>query len=204
MTPHHALATTAVGTAIPAALAQRLAVDVHAGPISATAVFSPDRTYRYLLTRDWGLAPRLVVLMLNPSVADADVDDPTIARVIRFAMREGCGGLVVLNLFALRATDPAELARTADPVGPDNDAMLDVVTADRAQPVVIAWGAIAYRPAHRSRTNTVTERLRARGVPLRCLGRTRGGHPRHPLYLPATAPLTPWQPLATQGKTEDH
>lgn len=183
--------------AIPAlAPTRRLQIDVHAGPISATAVFSPARTHRYLLTRGWGRARRMVLLMLNPSTADATTDDPTIARVTRFAIREGCGGLAVLNLFALRATDPDELARSADPVGPDNDDMIDALTADPGQPVVLAWGAIAYRSAHRPRTDAVTARLQARGVPLRCLGRTRAGHPRHPLYLPATAPLTPWQPPA--------
>jgi hypothetical protein len=80
--------------------------------------------------------------MLNPSTADASQDDPTIRRCIGFARQWGCGRLVVLNLFAFRATDPADLKRAADPVGPENRAWFDRTLVDDlvGGPVVCGWG----------------------------------------------------------------
>jgi hypothetical protein len=86
------------------------------------AVFSPDQKYRYVLWREWSGHPRrLVVIGLNPSTADATKNDPTVTRCINFAKREGCGGMIMLNLFAFRATDPGVMMEAADPVGPEND-----------------------------------------------------------------------------------
>ena len=82
------------------------------------------RVYRYLLTRRWGTVPAMVWIMLNPSTADAFAEDPTIRRCLIFAHREGCGGLTVVNLFALRSTDPKALTRHPDPVGPANDTFI--------------------------------------------------------------------------------
>ncbi|MFD5245688.1 DUF1643 domain-containing protein [Amycolatopsis sp. NPDC058340] len=172
---------------------ERLDVQVRPDLLSdSVAVFNSTGTHRYLLTRRWGAGDSLTVIMLNPSTADAFADDPTITRITRFARRDGYGGLVVLNLYGLRATDPVELARAGDPVGPDNDTMIAGCTWDTTRPVLVAWGGIAYQPRHRARVAAVVDDLTGRGVPLWCLGRTAAGHPRHPLYLPATAPLGPW------------
>lgn len=73
------------------------------------AVFSDDRAYRYLLTRDWGEGPRATFVLLNPSTADEFVNDPTISKCIRFAKRWGLGGLNFVNVYALRSTDPKGL-----------------------------------------------------------------------------------------------
>jgi hypothetical protein len=89
--------------------------------MTATAVLSDCGTYRYRLGRRWAEGPVDVWIMLNPSTADATVDDRTIRRCMEFSRRWGAGALVVGNLFALRATDPAELVRHPDPIGPDND-----------------------------------------------------------------------------------
>lgn len=152
------------------------------------ALFDPARTYRYLLEHRWASTAPMVLVMLNPSTADETRDDPTMRRALRFARREGCGGLIVVNLFALRATDPAALAAHPDPVGPDNDQIL-CAAVGRGAPVVAAWGT--HGTLH-GRDRAVLRLLTP--VRLRCLGLTAGGQPRHPLYLPASAPLTDYRP----------
>lgn len=154
------------------------------------ATISPCGTYRYDLTRRWGDGPTATWVMLNPSTADASTDDPTIRRCIGFSKREGCGGLRVVNLYALRATDPAELVRHPDPHGPDNPAMLidTARAARRGELVVVAWGShpMAVRGA-----SEVGGPLATAGAV--CLGRTKAGHPRHPLYVKGDQPLEPWE-----------
>ena len=135
-------------------------------------------------------------ICLNPSTADAVTDDPSIRRMRGFAKREGCGGICVLNLYAVRSPDPSVLRHHGrfhpdlpDPVGPDNDKWLSIL-ADWALgevPVVAAWGA---NPIAVSRATAVMKLLA--GVPLACLGVTATGAPRHPLYVRADAPLIPW------------
>lgn len=166
------------------------------GGIAAAVFDSPARTYRYLLTRIWdpSKAPA-VFLMLNPSTADAMVDDATIRRLAGpngFARRMGAGGLAVVNLFALCSTDPRALRHHADPVGPLNDAFIRRATSG-ASTVVAAWGAAG---VERGRSAQVTEALRRRGVALHCLGRTATGQPRHPLYLPSLASPEPYEVAA--------
>lgn len=155
------------------------------------AVLSDDGRYRYLLTRVWDdTLPLLGWCCLNPSKADHLVDDPSLTRMISFSQAFGYGGLLLGNLFGLRATDPAELTRCADPIGPDNDQYLLSALADLD--VMCAWGASV--PSYwRHRPPAVAARLRERGARLHHLGLTKGGHPRHPLYLRADTPLTLWE-----------
>lgn len=156
-----------------------------------SALLSEDGLYRYLLTRSWSApgAPRAVFVMLNPSTADATQDDATIRRCVQFAKTWGMGGLTVVNLYALRATQPARLWQHADPVGPDNDRILTstaVLAAEADFPIVGAWGANA-KPAR------VAAVLGLPGMGrLQCLGTTKAGQPRHPLYLSGGTPLQPW------------
>lgn len=151
--------------------------------LERSAVFSPDGRYRYRLDRAWGSGPPMVAVWLNPSTADAETDDPTVRRGMGFARAAGCGRLVVVNLFGWRATDPAQLRTAADPVGPDNDAWIAAAAAEPAAVVVAGWGA----RADPIRVRTVLGLLG--DSQLFCLGRTAGGAPRHPLYLPVTASL---------------
>ena len=116
--------------------------------------------------------------MLNPSTADESTDDPTIRRCIGFARVWGYGGLEVVNLFALRTTDPRELRLSRDPIGGLNDAYLvDAMT--RSAATVIAWGA---HGVFRSRAAAALGLLSPRAR-LLALGWTNSGEPRHPLYL---------------------
>ncbi|MHA4819459.1 DUF1643 domain-containing protein [Streptomyces aculeolatus] len=159
---------------------------------AGVAVFSaePTPTYRYALTRTWGepSGEHVVFVLLNPSTADSTDDDPTLRRIIGFARREGFAGAVVVNLFALRSTDPSALAEHPDPVGEHGDAVLDLLAAQQV-PVIAGWGASGQ---FAGRDAAVAEQLDAHSVRLHCLGTTKAGHPRHPLYLPAAAPLQPW------------
>lgn len=149
----------------------------------ASATISDDGVYRYDLTRTWDAASgRLTFVMLNPSTADAAVDDPTIRRCKAFAKREGFGGIVVLNLYALRATNPRELDIADDPVGPGNDDTIARVLASKTR-AVAAWGAHA-APA-RARAVTAL----APHVAWQALSTTKAGAPRHPLYVRGDTPL---------------
>lgn len=148
-----------------------------------------DGDFRYELTRSWGDGPVCTFIMLNPSTADADQDDPTIRRCVGFAKALGCGSLCVVNLYAYRATNPRDVFRQDGRVGPKNDYWLSVaaVYADvKDSPLIAAWGAHAeeWRVQH-VLTLPGMQRLTALGV-------TKDGHPRHPLYLPASARPEPW------------
>lgn len=147
------------------------------------AEISECGTYRYVLRRDIGQPSRWVkpclFIMLNPSTADEVQDDPTIRRCIGFAEREGCTSLTVVNLFALRATDPRELKKHADPIGPLNDQRIEEMIDEHSLGIVVAaWGA---HPMAKKRGMNV----RAKFGPFKCLGITKDGQPKHPLYLKA-------------------
>jgi hypothetical protein len=150
-------------------------------------------TYRYRLGRRWAEGPVDVWIMLNPSTADATVDDRTIGRCMEFSRRWGAGALVVGNLFALRATDPTELVRHPDPIGPDNDEHLTALAAWAhllGGRVIAGWGA---HPMAAERARIVHRRIRQQ-TDLLTLGTTKAGAPRHPLYVKGDTPLTRWAP----------
>lgn len=164
--------------------------------MSAGAQLSPCDRYRYVLWREIPGGPRTrrcLFVMLNPSTADATQDDPTIRRCMGFAKREGCSAITVVNLYAFRATDPAhlsaELMRGTDVVGPDNlahvETQLGMFRAGLGI-IVAAWGANPFATGQ----PTIQHWLRQSGS--LCLGMTKDGSPRHPLYVKADQPLVPW------------
>ena len=157
------------------------------------AILSDCARYRYALWRRWSDAPAVLFIGLNPSTADATQDDPTIRRCLRFAKAWGHGALYMGNLFAFRATDPRELMAAADPVGPETDAWLRHLALDSGL-IVAAWGA---HGDYRGRAAVVAEAL---PMHVHCLGRTKDGQPRHPLYLRSDAQPEPWAALAAQRK----
>lgn len=172
------------------------------GDWSSWATLSPCGTYRYALGRCWDEEPNpddgfiftravFSIVMLNPSTADHTLDDPTIKKCIHFAKQEGCGSLLVRNLFAYRATNPKELLKVADPVGPRN---LDVLALDPMLAMrVAAWGQLGTK-----KLRSLCQHTRV-AASMRCnfvLGLTEHGYeryshfadrtsrqPRHPLYL---------------------
>lgn len=154
------------------------------------ATISEDGLYRYELTRRWSntqtLSSRtLTWVMLNPSTADAELDDPTIRRCIRFSKDWDFDALVVVNLFALRATKPVHLNHHPDPVGPKNDLLAGYWMRNTV--VVAAWGA--HKKAA-ERTNWFWDQTASSHYKPLCLGLTNGGNPRHPLFVAAdTKPM---------------
>jgi hypothetical protein len=156
-------------------------------PPGAEALFDPSGRYRYRLSRRWAGGGRAIAfVMLNPSTADAERDDPTIRRCSGFARAWGFSAMTVVNLFALRATDPARLRRARDPVGRDNDEHIAAAAA-ACDALVLAWGA---HGALGGRDRDVLALLR--GCRPACLGVTRSGQPRHPLYLPSATRRRPF------------
>lgn len=152
------------------------------------ANFGPERIHRYLLWRIWDRRRGVVLFIaLNPSTADAKLDDPTVRRMMRFARDWGYGGIEVVNMFAFRATQPADLKRAVDPVGRNNNQVL-LHRAHAAKLVVACWGR---HGAWRGRDHEVRRLLK--GIPVHHLGMTNGGHPRHPLYLRTDTQPQPWE-----------
>lgn len=168
--------------------------------VRPSAEVSADDRYRYHLERDWSDpaddAKLLPFIMLNPSIANAELDDPTIRRCVGLAWSHGYTGIFVVNLFAYRTSKPSILWRDMDAgidvVGPKNDGILEAVMSiagDLGRPVVAAWGAA---PRAGQRVKRILELAGARN--LHAFGVTNSGAPRHPLYLRSDCELTPWTP----------
>jgi hypothetical protein len=146
------------------------------------ATFDATERYRYTLERVWVEHPKRLCnfVMLNPSTADAKVLDPTVTRCVGYAHDWGYDGLIVTNIFAFRSTNPKLLRAVDDPVGPDNNAAI-LAAAYRSKLVIAAWGT--HGKLH-GRGGLVAEQLRqVMQNDLKCLGMTKYGHPKHPLYL---------------------
>lgn len=150
--------------------------------MSRGAGMSSCHKYRYSLWRIWeARGPCVAFIGLNPSTADEVIDDPTIRKCIGFARRWGFGGLFMLNLFPLRATLPRDMKAAVDPLGgPAADSVL-LHYADQCQRLVACWGVDG---AYRGRGDQVVNLLQAAGRELHCLGVTKDGQPKHPLYIP--------------------
>lgn len=145
------------------------------------AVLSDCGKYRYLLRRSWDhKLPRALYIMLNPSTADAEVDDATIRSCFRLARPWGYGSLEVVNLFAWRATDPAELEKAADPVGNPRNADTIQMALKRCDLAICAWGA---HPMAEERGQLAVSTVRGYKPAAYCLGTTKHGAPKHPLYI---------------------
>jgi hypothetical protein len=159
-----------------------------------SAIISDCGLYRYELRREWDdKLPPMVVIMLNPSTADAEKDDPTISRCINRAQDLGFGSLIVGNLFAFRASDPKRLRTADDPVGLDNAASLVKVLAECKQKhgkLLLAWGT----EGTYCEAGHVFLRLLASpsGLEYFCLGKTKQGQPKHPLYVRLSQRLEPY------------
>jgi len=159
-----------------------------------TAIISACGNYRYELRRIWQPKRGVVLfVMLNPSTADANIDDNTIRRCMGYAATWGKGGIVVGNLFAYRATKPTDLKKAFDPVGPLNDKYLRAMS-DKAKITVCAWGN---HGKYLNRDKAVLSLIKDP----RCLAINKTGTPKHPLFAESwlePRPFTPNQRLHTE------
>jgi len=147
---------------------------------ASTAIYSDCEKYRYMLTRIWDTsAPKAHFIMLNPSTATEVQNDPTVERCERRARALVFGAFRVTNIFAWRDTEPRNMRRAADPVGPENDSAI-LQSCDWADQIICAWGA---HGEHKDRGHQVTRLLKSTGRDLHHLGLTKAGHPKHPLYI---------------------
>lgn len=144
-----------------------------------SAVFSDDLKFRYRLSRRWGPGRVMPVICCNPSRAGAELDDPSVRRLIGFARRLGFDAIDLGNCYAYVATLPADLRAAGYPVGPDNDGHLAEIC--RGQPLAVCgWGAIA---TGLSRPTEVLGLLKTWGVKPMALQINAGGTPAHPARL---------------------
>ncbi|GLQ05517.1 DUF1643 domain-containing protein [Sneathiella chinensis] len=155
------------------------------------ATFSDCEKYRYRLWRQWDDGPRVAFLMLNPSTADADRNDPTVERCHRRAVAMGFGAMEVINIFAFRATDPRDLKQAAQPVGPLNDATI-LESARASDTLICAWGS---HGDFQNRDEQVRTLLRTNGIKAQVLKLTSKGQPGHPLYIPYSCTPVPWEDI---------
>jgi hypothetical protein len=152
-----------------------------------TAEMSPCGIYRYTLTREWEDGKCVAWIMFNPSTADASIDDPTIRKCVGFSRRWGFGRMIVVNLFAIRSTDPKTVRKTADPVGPLNNYWISAACKE-AREVVLAWGCGQHFPISHTSRHFEVIRMLGDEKSITCLGKGMGGHPKHPLMLPYSTP----------------
>lgn len=158
-----------------------------------SAVISECGLYRYRLDRHLqNSGPVAAILGVNPSTADALIDDQTIRKDIGFASRLGWSRIIKGNKFGFRATDVTELRTARDPIGHDNDRYLREIMAE-ADVVVFAWGPLSKLPKHLRRRWIDVRAIAAElgKVPM-CWGVAQDGQPRHPLMLAYATPLVPW------------
>ena len=143
--------------------------------VNKNATFSDCRKYRYALSRTWnGKKKTILFIGLNPSTADEKIDDPTIRRCINYAQNWGYGSLLMVNLFAYRATIPSELKNVKNPIGNDNDLHI-IELSKKADIAVAAWGN---EGSLLNRDKEVKKIL----PNLMCLKINKSGQPSHPLY----------------------
>lgn len=157
-------------------------------PGQSGATISECQRYRYSLWRRWSTDPMMTYCMLNPSTADASANDPTITRCSTRAKLLGFGGIYVVNLFALRSTDPRALYLQPEPVGPENNEQI-LKAAETSNLFICGWGV---HGKFKGRDQVVHGMLRAFGVTPHVLKMNKDGSPGHPLYVSYKVKPGPW------------
>lgn len=167
-----------------------------------TATISDCGVYRYRLERLLSGAPKVAAfIMVNPSTADAEIDDQTIRKCIGFSKANGFGRFVVGNKFAFRAKDINALRDARDPVGPDNDRHLEEIMRE-ADVHIAAWGSLSKLPETlRKRWHDIVRMSDRLGVTLHCIGVNDDKHPKHPQMTGYAVPVTEWSVPWFAGRT---
>jgi hypothetical protein len=158
------------------------------------AVFRGEkRQYRTKLIRGWdNRLPTMLFVMMNPSVAKEDEDDPTVRKCwFKYARTWGFGRVWIGNTAAYRCTDQKRLLEVDDPIGPENDKHLLEMAAESSL-ILFAYGTP--HKSLRQRGIDVARMFRAEGHNLHVLRLSKNGIPVHPLYLPEDLKPIPWEP----------
>lgn len=163
--------------------------------IEKRALFSKCGVYRYDLVRNWDESkPLFLIIMLNPSTADDEKDDPTTTKCLRYARENGCGSYVAVNLFAYRSPYPKDMLKAKEPIGKDAQAHIDgwllKASVTLGSIVVTAWGN---NGNYKSRDKHLMESIRHFGIKPLCFGVNKNGSPKHPTYLAHGLPLVAYE-----------
>lgn len=152
--------------------------------------------YRYILgTR--GKRP-LICIGINPSTARPGCLDNTLKSVERIALGNGFDSFLMFNVYAQRATDPNAMEQSCNlELHRENLRALEYLLSLNPQPAVwAAWGAIIEKRRYLARCLldeiALGRRFGARWFTAGPI--SKKGHPHHPLYLPKSAPLAPFDP----------
>lgn len=160
--------------------------DLRKDGMASGCTLSNDHKHRYKLWRTWdSKLPKVGFIMLNPSTADHTLDDPTIKKCMAYARKWGYGGIIVVNLFGFRSTDPRALKKMklGDAIGKHNAQYIFQVI-NTCELVVAAWGNDgSLHPSAKTLKHFNKVRV---------LGLTKSGHPKHPLYLKGDLKPIPW------------
>lgn len=155
-----------------------------------SAIISPCGLYRYRLERTIAMeGPVYAFFGINPSTADASVDDATVRKWIGFCKRWGASRFIVGNVFAYRSTDVSQLATVADPFGDEiGDHVTDII--NDSDILVPCWGnTTKVPPKLQFAFDVLMDALVSSGKPVRHFGLTKAGDPKHPLMLSYGTPL---------------
>ena len=154
--------------------------------ILSKAVYSRCLDYRYSLSKEWDLGlPRTLFILLNPSTATEEFNDPTISRCVARSRALGSGAMMVCNLFAFRGRKPSDLIYHSEPIGLKNDLFIFkacnwLKNGTDGSIVICGWGNMG---SYLNRADSVKKELRKRLGHLYCLGVTNNKQPIHPLYV---------------------
>jgi len=153
--------------------------------IKKQAIFSKDKAYRYLLERELDGKKHICFIMLNPSIANEKIDDPTIRRVIDFGIKFNAKKIWIVNLFAFVTSDPSYLLNTNDPIGKNNDKYIEKYSR-LADIIILGWGN---KGKFLGRDKEVLKKLKKFKHKVFALKILKNGSPSHPLYLKKTSEL---------------
>ena len=146
--------------------------------ILRSAKFSNDKKHRYKLSRHWDLnKPQILYIMLNPSIGNESIDDPTIRRLLSFTKKFDYGGFFVGNLFTYITPNPKTLDTSIGLTNKNLNVLTNLVS--KADEVVYAWGDSIEEP---------NELKKLISNPM-CFGKNLNGTPKHPLYLPSNSKI---------------
>ena len=146
----------------------------------------------------------ILFIGLNPSMAEANVDDPTCRREVEFARDWGYTRYSKANVIPYRATSPKDLSHVGDMEGDEWQAAVERNVGEirrlaaESGKVVLAYGRLPANAPTRC-IQALNDALSAaresapESESLFCFGLNKDGSPKHPLYLRRDSILQGWK-----------